>query len=228
MPTRNTTKGARTRGDILRIAADIATVDGLDGLSIGRLATELGMSKSGLFAHFGSKASLQLATIAEARQRYVQEVIAPALASGSGITRLHALCEAFLSYIEREVFPGGCFFASAMAEFAAKEPSPARDLISECQQQWMSTLERAAEDAQAKRELRADSDPCQLAFELEGALLSANWYFHLFQDATNLERARHAVRVRLSSEATPAGLKSLSASRTERPFTDNYGQVSRT
>jgi hypothetical protein len=107
------------------------------------------MSKSGLFAHFGSKESLQLATIEEARQRYVQEVIAPALASGSGITRLLALCEAFLSYIERGVFPGGCFFASAMAEFAAKEPSPVRDLISECQQQWMSTLERAAEDARA-------------------------------------------------------------------------------
>jgi AcrR family transcriptional regulator len=211
MAMRNTTKGARTRADILRIAADIATVEGLDGVSIGRLASELGMSKSGLFAHFGSKESLQLATIAEARQRYIQEVIAPALASGSGITRLLALCEAFLSYIEREVFPGGCFFASAMAEFAAKESSPARELISECQRQWMSTLERAAEDARANGELRADCDPCQLAFELEGALLSANWYFHLFQDVTNLERARDAVRARLSSEVTAAGRISLHA-----------------
>jgi AcrR family transcriptional regulator len=211
MSMRNTTKGARTRADILRIAADIATVEGLDGLSIGRLASELGMSKSGLFAHFGSKESLQLATIAEARQRYIQEVIAPALVSGSGITRLLALCEAFLSYIEREVFPGGCFFASAMAEFAAKEPSPARDLTSECQRQWMSTLERAAEDARANGELPADCDPCQLAFELEGSLLSANWYFHLFQDATNLMRAREAVRTQLSNEATAAGHSSLYA-----------------
>src|SRR5580704_3669070 len=161
MPTRNTGQGAETRGAILRAAADIATVDGLDGLSIGRLAGELGMSKSGLFAHFGSKESLQLATIEEARQRYVQEVIAPALASGSGISRLLALCEAFLSYVEREVFPGGCFFASAMAEFAAKQPSAVRDLISECQQQWMSTLERAAEDALANGELRPDCDPGQ-------------------------------------------------------------------
>jgi AcrR family transcriptional regulator len=209
MPNRNTIKGAQTRGDILRTAADIATVNGLDGLSIGRLASELGMSKSGLFAHFGSKESLQLATITEARQRYVQEVIAPAMAAGSGITRLLALCEAFLSYVEREVFPGGCFFASAMAEFAAKEPSPARDLISECQRLWMSTLERAAEDARTNGELRADCDPCQLAFELEGALLSANWYFHLFQDATNFKRARDAVRVRLSSEATAVGRSSL-------------------
>jgi AcrR family transcriptional regulator len=209
MPTRNTTKGAHTRADILRAAADIASVDGLDGLSIGRLANELGMSKSGLFAHFGSKESLQLATIEEARDRYVKGVIEPALSSGSGITRLYALCQAFLSYIERGVFPGGCFFASAMAEFGAKEPSLARDRIVECQEQWMMMLERAAEGARAKGELRAESDSRQLAFELEGALLSANWYFHLFRDATNIERARQAVRTRLSREATPAGLHLL-------------------
>jgi AcrR family transcriptional regulator len=209
MPTRKTTKGARTREDILRAAADIASVDGLDGLSIGRLAAELGMSKSGLFAHFGSKESLQLATIEEARRRYVNEVLEPALSSGSGITRLYALCQAFLSYLERGVFPGGCFFASAMAEFDAKGPSLARDRIVECQEQWMTTLERAAEGARARGELRDDSDSRQLAFELEGALLSANWYFHLFHDATNIERARHAVRTRLSGEATPAGLHLL-------------------
>jgi AcrR family transcriptional regulator len=209
MPTRKTTKGARTREDILRAAADIASVDGLDGLSIGRLAAELGMSKSGLFAHFGSKESLQLATIEEARRRYVNEVLEPALSSGSGITRLYALCQAFLSYLERGVFPGGCFFASAMAEFDAKGPSLARDRIVECQEQWMTTLERAAEGARARGELRDDSDSRQLAFELEGALLSANWYFHLFHDATNIGRARHAVRTRLSGEATPAGLHLL-------------------
>lgn len=211
MSKRNTTKGARTRGDILRAAADIASVDGLDGLSIGRLATELGMSKSGLFAHFGSKESLQLATIEEARQRYVNEVIEPALSSRPGITRLYALCQAFLSYIERAVFPGGCFFASAMAEFDAKGPSPARDRIVECQEQWMTSLERAADGARATGELRADCDSRQLVFELEGALLSANWYFHLLHDTTYIERARHAVRTRLSRETTPAGLRLLPA-----------------
>ena len=116
---------------------------------------------------------------------------------------------AFLSYIERAVFPGGCFFASAMAEFDAKGPSLARDRIVECQEEWMMTLERAAEGARARGELRVDSDSRQLAFELEGALLSANWYFHLFHDATNIERARHAVRTRLSREATPAGIHLL-------------------
>src|SRR5450755_899534 len=98
MPRHPNSHGAQTRGVIVRAAADLASVDGLDGLSIGRLATELAMSKSGLFAHFGSKEELQLATVEEARQRYAREVIEPARAAGSGITRLYALCEAFLSY----------------------------------------------------------------------------------------------------------------------------------
>ena len=205
MPRRATTSGTRTRTAILHTAADLASVDGLDGLTIGRLATELAMSKSGLFAHFGSKEELQLATIEEARHRYAQEVIEPARAAGTGITRLHALCEAFLSYLERAVFPGGCFFASAMAEFDSKAPGPVRDRIACCQNQWMTTLEHAAEEAQQHRELTAATDPRQLAFELEAALLSANWYYHLFNDATYLDRARQTVNARLASQATPAG-----------------------
>jgi len=205
MPRRATTSGARTRTAILETAADLASVDGLDGLSIGRLASELSMSKSGLFAHFGSKEELQLATIEEARQRYAREVIEPACAAGSGITRLHALCEAFLSYLQRAVFPGGCFFASAMAEFDSKAPGPVRDRIAQCQDQWMATLERAAEEAQQRGELAAGTDPRQLAFELEAALLSANWYYHLFNDATYFDRARRTVHARLASEATPTG-----------------------
>jgi len=206
---RNTTHGARTRQAILATAADVASVDGLDGLTVGRLAAELSMSKSGLFAHFGSKQDLQLATIEEARQRYLREVIEPALAAGPGIRRLRALCDSFLSYLERAVFPGGCFFASAMAEFDAKAPGPLRDRIAECQAQWMGTLERAARDAQAAGELRSDADPRQLAFELEAALLSANWYFHLYADAAYLDHARRAIRGRLTSEGTTAGRRSL-------------------
>ncbi len=205
----NTSHGARTRQAILATAADVASVDGLDGLTVGGLAAELSMSKSGLFAHFGSKQDLQLATIEAARQRYVREVVAPALAAGAGICRLRALCESFLSYLERGVFPGGCFFASAMAEFDAKAPGPVRDRIAECQAQWMDTLERSARDAQSAGELHTSSDPQQLAFELEAALLSANWYCHLYKDPAYLERARRAVRDRLASQATPAGLASL-------------------
>jgi AcrR family transcriptional regulator len=211
MARRPNSHGAETRSTIVRAAADLASVEGLDGLSIGRLAGELAMSKSGLFAHFGSKEDLQLAAIEEARQRYVRQVITPALAAGSGVTRLHALCEAFLSYIERGVFPGGCFFASAMAEFDAKAPGPVRDRIAECQQQWMNTLEGAARDARARGELPAGSDPRQLAFELEGALLTANWYYHLYADAGYLSRARRAVQARLAGEATAAGRRALRA-----------------
>jgi AcrR family transcriptional regulator len=210
MTPRTTSHGARTRASILRTAADIASVDGLEGLTIGRLAAGLDMSKSGLFAHFGSKQDLQLATIEEARQRYTQEVVAPGLAAGPGIRRLHALCESFLSYLERAVFPGGCFFASAMAEFDCKAPGPVRDQIAHCQDQWMTTLERAADDAIAAGELRPGSDTGQLAFELEAALLSANWYYHLYADTTYLDRARRAIRTRLAGEATPAGLSALS------------------
>jgi AcrR family transcriptional regulator len=209
MARRSGSYGAETRDVIVRAAADLASSEGLDGLSIGRLAGELAMSKSGLFAHFGSKEDLQLAAIEEARHRYVKEVIAPGLAAGTGITRLSALCESFLSYIERRVFPGGCFFAAAMAEFDGKAPGPVRDRIAECQQQWMDTLEQAARDAQAGRQLPAGSDPAQLAFELEGALLTANWYFHLYADPGFLDRARRAVQGRLASEATPAGRRVL-------------------
>jgi hypothetical protein len=92
-----------------------------------------------------------------------------------------------------------------MAEFDGKPPGPVRDRIADCQNQWMNTLERAARDAQERSELRTGSDLRQLAFELEAALLSANWYFHLFSDATYLDRARRAVRARLASEATPTG-----------------------
>ena len=215
MQHRSTPTGARTRETILRAGADIASVDGLEGLSIGRLATELGMSKSGLFAHFGSKEDLQLAIIEEARQRYVREVITPSLTEQGGIRRLNRLCESFLSYIERAVFPGGCFFAAAMAEFDAKTPSPVRENIATCQDSWMKTLERSALVAQENGELPAESDPQQLAFELEAALLAANWYFHLYTDSNYLERARHAIRARLTNEATPAGLDALTAATRE-------------
>jgi AcrR family transcriptional regulator len=216
MPRHPNSNGARTRSAIVRAAADLASVEGLDGLSIGRLASELAMSKSGLFAHFGSKEDLQLAAIEEARQRYVNEVIAPGLAADAGITRLYALCETFLSYVERGVFPGGCFFASAMAEFDCKAPGPVRDRIAECQQEWMNTLERAARDARARGHLPAGSDPVQLAFEVEGALLTANWYFHLYADPGYLSRARRAVQGRLASEATPAGMRALAAGPADR------------
>lgn len=203
-----TTQGTKTKETILRAAADLASVDGLEGLTIGSLAAALGMSKSGLFAHFGSKEELQLATIEAARQVYVAEVIAPALAGAAGIACVDALCEAFLSYVERKVFPGGCFFAAAMAEFDCR-PGPVKDKIAELQAAWMQTLETAAAAAVEAGDLTPDADPRQLAFDLEAAMLGANWYLHLFSDASYLERARHSVRRELTQAATASGRRRL-------------------
>ncbi len=124
--------GERTRGAILRAAASLATVDGLDGLSIGNLAAATGISKSGLYAHFGSKQEMQLATVEEAERILDEEVVQPALAAPDGLQRLAAACEAFFSYVERRVFPGGCFFAATAMEMGTR-PGPVRDRIAAVQ-----------------------------------------------------------------------------------------------
>jgi AcrR family transcriptional regulator len=196
-----TAQGARTRETITRTAADLASVEGLDGLTIRRLAEALPMSVSGLYGHFGSKEALQLATIESARRVYVQEVITPALATTLGIERLLALCDSFISYVEREVFPGGCFFAAAMAEFDCK-PGPVRDRIAELQTAWLNTLQRAAAEAIQANELRPDTDAQDIAFDLEAVLLSANWYVHLLTDTSYLDRARRSVRRRIAADTT--------------------------
>jgi AcrR family transcriptional regulator len=193
-------KGQRTRATILAEAARLATVDGLDGLTIGGLATAIGMSKSGLYAHFGSKEDLQLATVASARETFVAEVFVPAMNAPQGIRRLHAACDAFLSHIERRVFPGGCFFAVAAADVGTRA-GPVRDAVAAQQRDWIELLERLARKAIDVSELDPDVDPAQLAFELNAVLVSASSTFILQGDAAVFDRARAAVRRRVS----PAG-----------------------
>jgi AcrR family transcriptional regulator len=130
------TKAATTRATILERAVDIASVDGLEGLTIGRLASELRMSKSGLFAHFGSKEELQLATIAAAAERFFNEVLAPAQREQEGTARLRAYCERYLDYLQRKVFAGGCFWAAAATEFDDR-PGPVRDAVRAGVLGWM-------------------------------------------------------------------------------------------
>ena len=120
--------GERTRSAILRAAASLATVDGLEGLSIGNLAAATGISKSGLYAHFGSKQELQLATVDEAERILQAEVVQPALAARPGLAQLAAVCEAYFSYVERRVFPGGCFFAATALEMGTR-PGPVKDRV---------------------------------------------------------------------------------------------------
>src|ERR1041384_3558454 len=126
-PTRRRrSDGERSRNAILREAAQLATVVGIDGLSIGRLADAVGMSKSGLFAHFGSKEELQVATVEAASALFTEQVIEPAHGAPTGLERLRQLTDNFLRYVEG-VYPGGCFFASIAAEMDTR-PGPVRDL----------------------------------------------------------------------------------------------------
>lgn len=191
-------KGQETRNRILGAAVDIASVEGLEGLTIGRLATTLGMSKSGLFGHFGSKEGLQLATLAAAREIFIQEVIRPALQAPRGLARIWALCNAWMSYIERGVFKGGCFYFAASAEFDSR-PGPVRDLVATDMREWLDFLEVAFQKAQEQGQLMADVNGPQLAFELNSLFLGANWAMQLYGDMQAADRARLAVLERLHS-----------------------------
>jgi AcrR family transcriptional regulator len=167
-------RGRRTRASILATAVDIASVEGLEGLTIGRLATELGMSKSGLFAHFGSKEELQLATIGAARDVFIEEVVHPVRTAGRGLPRLRALLEAHLAYLRRNVFQGGCFFGAARMEFDSRPPGPVRDAIAQQTDDWLALLAARVHAAQEAGHLDPDIEPEQLAFELDALQAAAN------------------------------------------------------
>jgi len=203
-PRRSRSDGERSRAAILREAAQLATVEGLDGLSIARLAEAVGMSKSGLFAHFGSKEELQLATVATASELFDEIVIDPALAAPTGIERLRALCENYLRHVERSVYPGGCFFASAAAELDTRM-GPVRDLAIEVVGGWLEQQRKAVRDAQAEGAIDPSEDPDQLAFELEAYLMAANQMFVIGRDPAPIEQGRRAIARRLLAAAPAAG-----------------------
>ena len=192
------TKGERTRQTILDTAASLATEEGLEPLSIGRLAEATGMSKSGLFAHFGSKEELQLATVDHAAALFVREVIAPAREAPRGLARVWALCENMVDYTQREVFPGGCFFAAAAFEFN-RRPGSVRDRIEHMLGTWLSYLEHAVEQAQQTGELVQTPSAKELAFELDAFAQAANAKYQLFRDDSVFADARRAIRERLES-----------------------------
>ena len=188
--------GERTRAAILRAAAALATTDGLEGLSIGNLAAATGISKSGLYAHFGSKQELQLATVGEAERIFTAEVVRPALAARPGLAQLAAACEAFLGYVQRGVFPGGCFFAATALEMGT-HPGPVKDRVAAIQSGFTALLRGFAATALEQHELPAREDPDRLAFELHAILLAADTKFILNDDPAALDLARQIVRQRL-------------------------------
>ncbi len=195
-------KGARTRESILRAAVNLASVEGLEGLTIGRLAAELRMSKSGLFAHFGSKEELQLATVEMARKIFVAHVIRPALARPAGMPRLWALCENWLDHVENRVFEGGCFFTAASFEFDSR-PGPVRQRIVQAMKKWLLTLSRAVDEARQLGHLNAAVHPQQLAFELYSLAIGAHWGHQLLGDRKALTNVRSTILGRIRALATP-------------------------
>jgi AcrR family transcriptional regulator len=200
---RRRSDGERSRNAILDEAARLATIEGIGGISISRLADAVGMSKSGLFAHFGSKQELQLATIETASDLFTEQVIEPASVGPTGLERLRALAEGFLRYVEGGVYPGGCFFASVAAEMDT-HPGPVRDLAVQVVGEWLGQLEMAVRDAQAEGAIDPSEDPEQLAFELDAYLLLANAQFVISQESTPIHRARRALERRLTAAAGAA------------------------
>jgi len=179
-------------------------VEGLEGLSIGHLAAAIGMSKSGLYAHFRSKEELQLATVAEAERILTDEVIQPALAARPGMGQLTAACEAFFSYVERRVFPGGCFFAATSLEMGTR-PGPVKDRLAAIQSDFTGLLRCFAAAALEQGELASDENPEWLAFELHAILLGADTKFVLHDDPEVLDMARRVVRQRLRLDGATVG-----------------------
>lgn len=195
-------KGERTRESILRVAVNLASLEGLESLTIGRLAVELKMSKSGLFAHFGSKQDLQIATVRMAGAIFKERIIVPALAQPGGMPRLWELCDRWLSHVEHKVFAGGCFFTPASFEFDSR-PGPVRAAIVEAMQQWLTTLTRAIEEAQRAGHIKADVDPGQFALEIYSMAVGALWASQLLDQKKALSNARETILARLRAVGSP-------------------------
>jgi AcrR family transcriptional regulator len=210
---RTQTRGRETstREAILDRAVDLASSEGLEGLTIGRLATHLEMSKSGLFAHFGSKEELQISTVRAAAAIFVHRVIRPADERYEpGIERLRGMLDSWLGYMERGTFAGGCFFANATIEMDGR-PGPVRDAVAAQMTHWADLLADYARAAVERGELAADTDPEQLAFELDALGTAVNSGWQLLENAAIFDRGRRAIARRLEDAATDAGREVLDA-----------------
>ena len=196
-------KGERTREGILRVAVDLASVEGLEGLSIGHLAKTLKMSKSGLFAHFGSKRDLQLATIEMARSIFVDYVVHPALAEPAGIQRLWKLCDRWIGHVEEKVFAGGCFFSAASFEFDSR-PGPVRTAIVAAMKEWLGILTRAVEEAKKAGHIKDGVNASSFALEIYSIAVGSQWAFQLLDEKRAHRDARETILSRIRSQVTSA------------------------
>lgn len=194
------TKGEETRQAILARAFELAKTVGLSGLSIGRLAEDMGLSKSGLFAHFGSKEALEVAVVEEAARQFVEVVVTPALRRPRGEPRVRALFERWLQWGQR---PGGCFFVAAIAELDDR-PGPPRDALVQVSKDWLDTIATAARITIAEGHFRPDLDPDQFAFDVYGIMLGFHAYQKFLRAPSSLDRARESLDRLLVSARAPA------------------------
>jgi len=191
-------KGEATRDRILDRAFLLAGRDGFDGLTIGALADELKMSKSGLFAHFGSKEELQVAVLDLASSRFTERVMLPAFKAPRGVPRLERIFENWVGWMMDPRMPGGCIFTQAIAELDDHQGRPP-DVLTETEKRLQEALSKTAQLAVDEGHFRKDTDPKQIAFELEGIMMTMNMYGRLLKDRKAEERARVAFKRLLSA-----------------------------
>src|SRR3954464_10182233 len=192
MPRRSNAEAAQTRASIIDRAVQTASIEGLEGVTIGRLADDLGMSKAGVIGHFGNKTDLQRAAFQRASAIFIEQVWGPAAKKPGGMPRLLAIVDAWIKHLTKSPFPGGCFMCTVSTEWDARE-GELRDEVREGWQLWQSTLRREANRAIEQGELTAEADPDQIAFDLMAIAMGLNQSVQLLHDRTAAKRARRAI-----------------------------------
>lgn len=195
-------KGEQTREAILDTALSLASTGGLAGLSIGSLATAVGLSKSGLFAHFGSKEDLQVAVLATAVDRFVAEVVSPALRRPRGEPRVRAMFDNWLAWSQAAYLPGGCPFLAVASELDDR-PGRVRDFLVQAQRDWLDGIATAARIAVTEGHFRADLEPAQFAYELYSIILAYHQFHRLLRDPRTEERCRSAFEGLIARSRAP-------------------------
>jgi len=193
MPRRSLAAVADSRASTIEAAVDLASVEGLEGITIGRLAGELAMSKSGLIGRFGDKQAMQRAVLAAAVERFTDAVWRPAERSAPGLPRLEAIVDAWIGHLRDGVFPGGCFVTTASVEYDAR-PGPLHDDVAAAVRQWLGVLAAEARTARDAGDLPADRDPADVAFELHSLASGGSVAGRLVGDPAALGRTRAAMR----------------------------------
>jgi AcrR family transcriptional regulator len=193
MPRRSQSAVAETRAAVTQVAVERASVEGLEGLTIGGLAGETEMRKSSVFSLFGSKEELQQATLEAAIEQFREEVWSPVADEEPGLPRLLAICDSWLDYHRSEVMPGGCFLTTATIEYDAR-PGPLRDSVAQTMKRWLGVLEREAAVAVKAGDLPAGADPADVAFQLNALAAAASYGFQLWRDPEVFARARRSMR----------------------------------